>query len=573
MDQYDGTEAFIDVLNANGVEHIFLNPGGEMGAFLATISKFRMMGKPTPQLILCLDESVALTAAHGHYMISGRPQVVMVHAELGTLQMGGALHNAQGGRVPVIMLAGRIPTGQRMNWKKEPYDQGMSVRNCVKWDHDLDSDASIREVLQQAFRTALTEPCGPVYLCYARDLPGKKIDKTPIPQTDARPIMSAPAVDINALEKVIEPLIEAQNPLIVAGYTGRYPESVASLVALAETLCAPVLPSQVYMNFPTTHPLCAGLEQILGSRKPNPYISDADVILTIDYDMPYVSAKGSPRPDARIIHIDVDPLSQGRALWGRGADIYIEADSREAIPALTKILREKITPERGAQLRERFSQLDRAHKKQRAEWRVLAESKAGQSPISPDYLCHCVAQVIDEDTILLHHSISQSASATEQIDRTKPGTLMGCPAGSIQWALGAAFGAKVAAPDKTVVSLMTDGGYVWGCPVSTLWSAVSYKTPFLSVIINNQSYGFIKLLVEHLQGDGQISEQMAFEAGVDIMPSADYAMVARACGAYGRTVEKPEDVLPALKEAIEQVRSGKPAVLDVKVERDVESIT
>ena len=532
-----------------------------------------MMGKSPPQLILCLDESVALTAAHGHYMISGRPQVVMVHAELGTLQMGGALHNAQGGRVPVIMLAGRIPTGQRMNWKKEPYDQGMSVRNCVKWDHDLDSDASIREVLQQAFRTALTEPCGPVYLCYARDLPGKKIDKTPIPQTDARPIMSAPAVDINALEKVIEPLIEAQNPLIVAGYTGRYPESVASLVALAETLCAPVLPSQVYMNFPTTHPLCAGLEQILGSRKPNPYISDADVILTIDYDMPYVSAKGSPRPDARIIHIDVDPLSQGRALWGRGADIYIEADSREAIPALTKILREKITPERGAQLRERFSQLDRAHKKQRAEWRVLAESKAGQSPISPDYLCHCVAQVIDEDTILLHHSISQSASATEQIDRTKPGTLMGCPAGSIQWALGAAFGAKVAAPDKTVVSLMTDGGYVWGCPVSTLWSAVSYKTPFLSVIINNQSYGFIKLLVEHLQGDGQISEQMAFEAGVDIMPSADYAMVARACGAYGRTVEKPEDVLPALKEAIEQVRSGNPAVLDVKVERDVESIT
>jgi acetolactate synthase-1/2/3 large subunit len=573
MDQYDGTEAFIDVLNANGVEHIFLNPGGEMGAFLATISKFRMMGKPTPQLILCLDESVALTAAHGHYMISGRPQVVMVHAELGTLQMGGALHNAQGGRVPVIMLAGRIPTAQRLNWKKEPYDQGMSVRNCVKWDHDLDSDANIREVLQQAFRTALTEPCGPVYLCYARDLPGKKIDKIPIPQTDARPIMSAPAVDINALEKVTEPLIEAQNPLIVAGYTGRYPESVASLVALAETLCAPVLPSQVYMNFPTTHPLCAGLEQILGSRKPNPYISDADVILTIDYDMPYVLAKGSPRPDARIIHIDVDPLSQGRALWGRGADIYIEADSREAIPALTKILREKITPERGAQLRERFSQLESAHKKQRAEWRELAEIKAGQSPISPDYLCHCVAQVIDEDTILLHHSISQSASATEQIDRTKPGTLMGCPAGSIQWALAAAFGAKVAAPNKTVVSLMTDGGYVWGCPVSTLWSAVSYKAPFLSVIINNQSYGFIKLLVEHLQGDGQISEQMAFEAGVDIMPSADYAMVARACGAYGRTVENPEDVLPALKEAIEQVRSGKPAVLDVKVERDVESIT
>ena len=105
MDKYDGTEAFIDVLNANGVEHIFVNPGGEMGALLATITRFRMEGKPTPQLILCLDESVALTAAHGHYMISKKPQVVMVHAELGTLQLGGALHNVQWGRVPVIMLS------------------------------------------------------------------------------------------------------------------------------------------------------------------------------------------------------------------------------------------------------------------------------------------------------------------------------------------------------------------------------------------------------------------------------------------------------------------------------------
>ncbi len=572
MEQYNGAEAFIDMLNAYNVEHIFFNPGGEMGALLAAISKCRMHGKPAPRLILCLDESVALTAAHGHYMVSGRPQVVMVHAELGTLQLGGALHNAQGGRVPVILWAGLMPAGQRANWKKEPYDQGMSVRNCVKWDHQIDRDEDIRDVLQQAFQTALTEPCGPVYICYSRGILLKEFDRMDIPRLDSSPVSPIPSFDMNLLEKVAEPLIAAQNPLIVAGYTGRYPESVAPLVELAETLCAPVLPSQVWMNFPTTHPLCAGIEQILGSRKPNPYIPDADVILVIDYDMPYAPGKGSPGPDAKIIHIDVDPLSQGRVLWGRGADTYIEADSREAIPALTRIIREKIPSEREARLRERFNQLESTHKKQRAEWRERAMSKAGQKPISPDWLCHCIARIIDEDTILLHHTISQSASGTEQIDRTRPGTLLGCPAGSIQWAPGAAFGAKVAAPDKTVVSLMTDGGFVWGCPVSTLWSAVSYEVPFLSVILNNQSYGFIKLLVDHFYGEGRISDRMAFEAGVDIKPSADYAMVARACGAYGRTVENPDDVLPALEEAMEQVRKGKPAVLDVRVEQEVESI-
>ena len=114
MEKYQGIEAFIDVLNANGVEHIFFNPGGEQGPILATISKYRISGKPAPRLILCLDESVALTAAHGHYMVSGRPQVVMVHSELGTLQVGGALHNVQWGRVPVIIcwFYGRRPADE-----------------------------------------------------------------------------------------------------------------------------------------------------------------------------------------------------------------------------------------------------------------------------------------------------------------------------------------------------------------------------------------------------------------------------------------------------------------------------
>lgn len=572
MEQYDGAEAFIEVLNAHGVEHIFFNPGGEMGSLLATISKFRILGKSTPQLILCLDEAVALTAAHGHYMVSGRPQVVMVHSELGTLQLGGALHNAQWGRIPVIIWAGAQPAGQRVDWMNEPYDQGRSVRNCVKWDHTMKSDENIHDVLQEAFRIAFSEPCGPVYLCYPRDVMAKRIDKVTIHRSSPIPPPAAAPVDVKTLSGIADTLIRAKNPLIVAGYAGRYPESVASLVELAETLCAPVLTGAVWMNFPTTHPLCAGIEQILGSRKGNPYLAEADVILVIDYDVPYAAAPGLPGPKANIIHFDVDPLTVGRPLWGRGATTFIKADSRDVIPALSETIRQRLTPEKQTLFQQRFTQLETAHKKQRAEWREIAASKANQKPISPDWLCYCLAQLIDEDTILLHHTISQSASATEQIDRTKPGTLLGCAAGSIQWALGAALGAKIAAPDKLVVSIMTDGGFVWGSPVATLWSAVSYEAPFLAVILNNQSYGFIKLLVQRNYGEVALTDQGAFEAGVDIMPSADYAAVARACGAYGRTLEDPADVPSVLREAIDQVRKGKPAVVDVKTEREVYSV-
>ncbi|MFC1921234.1 thiamine pyrophosphate-requiring protein [Chloroflexota bacterium] len=573
MDKYDGAEAFIEVLNAYGVEHIFFNPGGEQGALLATIAKYRLLGKPCPRLILCLDESVALTAAHGHYMISGRPQFVMVHSELGTLQLGGALHNAQWGRVPVILWAGAQAVGQRVNWKGEPYDQGMSMRNCVKWDYTIQSGENIHDVLGKAFDIAFTEPCGPVYLCFPRDLITEKIDRAALTEFSKSAVSKAPPVDAATLEKVAATLIEAENPLIVAGYTGRYPESVAKLVELAETLCAPVMTGPVYMNFPTEHPLCAGIEQIMGSKSRNPAIlSEADVILAIDYDVPYVPAPGAPKAEANIIQFDIDPLTAGRPLWGRGANTYIDADSRQVIPALTAAIRNKLTPEKTAQLKERYTRLETGHIKLREQQRQEALNMAQQRPISPDWVCHCINELIDEETILLHHTISHFASATEQIPRTRPGTQMTCPAGSIQWALGAALGAKVAAPDKLVVSIMSDGGYVWSAPVASLWPAVSYKAPFLSVIMNNQSYGFIKLLVERSYGEGSIPDRMAFEAGVDIAPPADYAAIAEACGAWGRTVTDPDDVLPVLKEAIKHVRNGRPAVVDMRLERDVRSV-
>jgi acetolactate synthase-1/2/3 large subunit len=568
VEQYSGTEGFIEVLNANGVENIFFNPGGEQASIQATIASFRVSGKRAPRLVLCLDESVAMAAAHGHYMVSGKPQVVMVHSELGTQQVGGALHNAQWGRIPVILLAGLTGAPQRANWKKEPYDQGSMVRNCVKWDHELTVNENIHEVLGEAFKIAYSEPCGPVYLSYSRDVMTNKIDRETIKPSATDDLAVAPPIGNDTLNKVADALIEAENPLIIAGYTGRHPESVSSLVELAETLGAPVLTSQVWMNFPTTHPLCAGIEQILGSRKANPYIADADVLLVIDYDMPYAIAAGVPGKDARIIHVDVDPLTQGRPLWGRGADIFIKADSRVAIPALTGAISRVLIQEKREKFSQRCSRLGSAHIKQRNEWRALAVSSAKLKPISPDWLCHCIAEIIDEDTIVVNHNISLSASPTEQIDRTRPRTLLGCGAGSIQWAPGAALGAKIAAPDRTVVSLMTDGGFIWGCPVATLWTARAYHAPFLSVIFDNQSYGFMRSLIHRTSGEINFSDTMAFEAGVDIVPPPDYAGIAESCGAYGKMVENPDDVLPVLKEALRQTRNGRAAVVDVRLEKE-----
>jgi acetolactate synthase-1/2/3 large subunit len=249
----------------------------------------------------------------------------------------------------------------------------------------------------------------------------------------------------------------------------------------------------------------------------------------------------------------------------------MKADSREAIPALTAVLREKITPETQAELKKRRSRIEEENNKRRKENRETAKGKSGDKPVSPDWLGYCINEILDEDTILVNHLISQSSSIAAQVDRTRPGTLQACAGGSIMWAPGAALGAKIAEPDKTVVSVMTDGGFVWGCPVASLWSANAYNAPILYIIFDNQSYGAIRAIVERIS-ETQLTEEEGLISGIDISPPADYAMVAQACGGYGKTVTEPEDVLPVLKEALAEVRKGRLALVDVRIPKGMSGV-
>ena len=571
-------EIFISMLNIFGVERIFLNPGFEYIDVLSSIAGARVNGEKAPQLVLCLDESVAASAAYGNYMVTGKPQVVMVHSELGSLQLGGNLQNLQWGRVPTIILAAyQEIDSQRTLWNGQPYDQGSIVRNSVKYDRKLSGDEDLQEVLSEAFQVACTEPTGPIYITFPmRYLYGEYISSPVndnvtsneessalLPQTIvAETFNEAMSIkDMSRLSEIADILLTAKNPLIVSGNAGRYPVNVAALTSLAETICSQVLTGYSWMNFPSNHPLCVGIEQIGGSRKRDAGYDNADVILAIDYAMPYVGSSPPPKPETKILHIDVDPLTQGRLLWGRGADIFIKADSRAAIPALENLLKERITTEKKVELDERFRLISEQNETIRSSWYDVALKQANNDPISPDYLCHCINSVIDEDTIIVNHTLSHCASVTEQIIRTKPGTWFGCPSGAIGWAPGAALGAASASGGRPVVAIMSDGGFVWGCPTSVLWSSANYRFPFLAVICNNNGYGAIRSPQLQMLGNPDPGELFLAESAVEFSP--DYALIAQGAGAFGRKVTKSEDILPALKDALDSVRNGKPAVLDV----------
>jgi acetolactate synthase I/II/III large subunit len=556
MEDYGNVRALIDVMNASGVEHVFFNPGIDNVPVLETLSGLRARGEPSPRGILCLDEFVAMTAAHGNWMASGRPQAVSVHSELGTLQLGGSLHNAQWGRVPVVFFTETQGPPQRTDWCGDTFDQGKMVRSFVKWDYCLAPGEDVAGVFQEAFRVAATEPCGPVYLNLPREvLWGRGAAR----KGKAPSAMKSPAVpppDAAALEKAAEILVKAQNPLIVTGYSGRNLETVAAMVKLAETLAAPVLASDFRVNFPSTHPLAAYVSPTAGRGQS--LVSSADVVLAIDYDMHYAAPTGGPAPEAKIIHIDIDTAKRGVPLWGRKPDILVKADSALAVPALTAPIEAKLTPARRRELKERRTRLEAEHNCREVEWHALAESHADAFPITAHWLSRCLDEVIDEDTVIVNQTISPSFIVAHLVHRTKPGTLLSCAGGCIGWAPGAALGVKLAHPEKTVVSLMGDGAFIYGCPEASLWSAVFYQAPFLAVIYDNQGYGAIKgLFRERFDVDNM---------GADIPAPPDYALIAQACNAYGRRVEDPSDVVEALEEALDEVRRGRPAVLDVRIE-------
>jgi len=398
---------------------------------------------------------------------------------------------------------------------------------------------------------AATEPCGPVYVSLPRELLMEKISSVTIPEVTRHAPVTTPQGDPAELAKVAKMLLDAESPLIMVGDTGRHPGAVTPLVALAESLGARVSADMVRMSFPNPHPL--------GGSGPVP-LRDADLLLMIDRDLPYIPHHAKPRPDARIVHIGLDPIRQDLPLWVFPGDLFIQADSSKALPLLGELVRQQMTPAQRSRCQARFERIKAENESMRERQRVAAEAKARQSPITPDWVGCCLNKVIDEDTIIVHEMAMLGL-----VRRTKPGTLFGSGGSSLGFALGGALGAKLAAPDRTVVSLMGDGCFVFGEPIATFWAAANYHAPFLAIIYNNLQYQAPRRFLQEAYGKDSYSEKNGCWVGMDICPCPDYAKIAEACGAWGRRVDDPSELQPAMREGLARVGSGQPALLDVRL--------
>ena len=564
---YTASMLFLETLAAAGVSCIFANFGSDHPALVEAFAEAEATGREVPKLFTCPNEMVALCCAHGFAQQTGRAQAVIVHVECGTQSLAGAVHNAAKGRVPVFIFAGLSPFTQEgemlgsrnefIQWIQDVPDQRGLVRGYVKYENEFRTAANIPQIILRAMQFAHSDPQGPVYVTGAREVMEA--------QAAPRAISAAtwPAIEECALPltiDLIDDLRAAESPLIITSYLGRNLAAVHELQKLARRLGIGVLESVPNcVNFPTDDPLYQGNQW--NHPKQNEALADADLVLVIDSDVPWIPTVSKPAAHAKIYHIDVDPLKSQMPLWYIHATKIFRADAYTALRQINDWLDDlKIDPAKIAARHARQAARHQARKKRLDVLETLPETT-----ITPEFLVATLRKHLDDSCIIISEAISSYHTVIDHLHLTRPGALHNSGGGSLGWHGGAAIGAKLARPDATVIALTGDGSYMFSAPSSVHWMARRYETPFLTIIFNNAGWKSPKLSALALHPAGYASR--AENPGVSFAPPPDYAGIAAAAGgAFARKITAPGELEAAIAQALHAVRhENRSAVLDVVV--------
>ena len=560
-------QAYLELLRARGIEYFFGNAGTDFGPLVDAFARFQAEGKDRPRPITVPHEFVAVSMAHGFTMCTGRPQVVMAHTIVGTANCAGALINAARANIPLFMTAGRTPLvesgllGARdlyIHWAQEAFDQAGLIREFLKWDYELRNFVQLEAVVDRALAVATEEPQGIAYLTLPREVLAES-------QTEFR-LRGGPAgfrrerlhPDPALIEEAAALLAAAEWPLLITTRLGRDPEAVEALVRLSEALAIPVVEfNPTHLNFPTSHPHHLGFD-------PAPFLGRADAILVLESDVPWFPSRMRVNPHARVIHVGGDPIFARYPIRTFPLDLVIRGDAATALAALTAEAKRHGNG-RAPKVSARSAALRAEHDAQREAWRAGALATQGDSPIDFNWLSRCIGEVAGEDAML----INEYDLRLTQVSRDRPGFYFShSPAGCLGWGVGAALGAKLAHPDRTVIATVGDGAYIFSVPTAAHMVSVTYDLPILVVIFNNQCWGAVRKTTEGLFPKGWAAKTGVFPLS-DLKPSPAYEKIVEAHGGYGERVERPEQIRPALRRALKAVREDKrQAVLNVICKRD-----
>jgi acetolactate synthase-1/2/3 large subunit len=550
-------DAYLELLAARGVEYFFANAGTDFAPIIEAYARRIAQGQASPRPITVPHEVPAVSMAHGYTMVSGRPQVVMVHVIVGAGNAAGGVINAARSNIPMLFSAGRNPiteagsAGSRdrpIHWAQEAFDQAGMLREFVKWDYELKRFDQLETVVDRALSLAQTEPRGPVYLTLPREVLAERHEAVEYTDPARAAVPASTLPDPAAVDEAAAILAAARNPLIITKALGRDPAAVPALVRLAETLGAPVFDQfHTHVNFPQDHALHGGFEAA-------PHLEEADAILVIESDVPWFPTMRRPRPETRIIHLGVDPLFSRYPVRGFPIDAALAGTPRLALAALADAVGRHADRAAVAERRQRWTEAG-ARRREGAAARVQATRS--DTPIDMQWLSRAIGECVDDRTIVVNEYDLDATQCTF----TRPGSYFAAPpSGGLGWGLGAALGARLAAPDHSVICCVGDGAYIFGSPTASHFVSRAYNLPVLFVVFNNRTWNAVKRAVQSYARDGWAvrTDSMPLTA---LEPAPDYEVLCRASGGHGERVEDPAALPDALRRGLRIVREERRQVV------------
>jgi acetolactate synthase-1/2/3 large subunit len=578
------SDFMVDVIKSLDIPYLPCNPAQSFRGLHESLIDYG--GNKSPEFLTCTHEESSVAIAHGYFKIAGKPLMVLCHGTVGLQHAAMAIYNAWCDRVPVIVMGGtdldasKRPPGVPTFHSAQ--DISALVRDFTKWDDQPVSLQHFAQSFVRAYKLAMTPPHEPVMIALDCGLQEEIVhDRSKL--TIPRYVPTAPPQgDMNAVREAARLLANAERPVIIADKMARTADGVKWLVDLAEALQAPVVDQKGRMNFPNTH-------YLYQTARGRALIGQADVILGLELSDYWGTVNGyidngendgaglqesHIKPDAKMISISSVLLNTKSNYQDfqrlQPVDVEMAGDAQATLPALVEAVKQALPAARKAAVEARGAALKKAHADTRERARQAASYAWDASPISTARMSMEVyAQIKDLDWSSVGGDRQFSSWPTRLWPMDKHYHHIGGPGGyGIGYNAPAAVGAALANRDagRFSVNFQPDGDLMFGPGV--LWTAARHKIPMLSVMHNNRGY---HQEVMHVQRMGNRRNRVAY-LGKDLGPIGtrlenpviDYAKLASSLGLWSAgPITDPAELAPTLKKAVEVVKAGEPALVDV----------
>jgi acetolactate synthase-1/2/3 large subunit len=551
-------EAYLALLRERGIRRLLVNAGTDFAPLAEAYARAEKASLRLPEIVIVPHESVALGMAHGAYLANGEPQVVMLHTSVGSANAVMGIMNAARDRVPILLTAGRTPLFEsgalgarngQIHWAQEMFDQAGMFREMLKWDYELRDGLQLETVVDRMIAVAMSEPRGPIYLTLPREVLARPLEGFR-PERPGVVTATEPSPSRAAVEELADLLAGARFPVIVASAAGTQPGAFAALAALARGFAIGIAENAPRsVNASSEHPCHLGYGTLSVT-------DEADVLCFVECDVPWIPAMGSPRPETRVVHCGIDPLFTRYPIRHHRADLVVSGAPRQLFEALAQALEDR----RGSIPADRLERVTASASERRARRRAALEAHAtGSAGITKGFLNWALAQVRQPDDVV----VDEYWARADCLASTREGTeFHNPPTGGLGWGVPAAMGVQLALPGRTVFATVGDGAYMFANPPACHQVMATCGLPVVTVVCNNGRWGAVEGSTRQMYPQG-----LTVEAGSTPLAALDrshaFELYATATGGHGERVAEREELVPALRRAVDAARQGRHAVVNV----------